>query len=78
MPNKQIITFSLSGDYAMFKKPWCNNQQQSYFIPPKSMIIGLIGGILGIEKEKYLKESNFNGIKLGIELLKRPTTDLNG
>ena len=78
MTNNEIITFILSGDYAIFKKPWCNNQQQSYFIPPKTSMMGLIGGILGIPKNQYLKKLNFDEISIGITILERPTKDLNG
>lgn len=62
----------------MFKKPWCNNQHQSYYIPPKTSILGLISGILGIEKKKYLKEIPFNSIKIGIEILRRSKKELVG
>ncbi|OQX22204.1 MAG: type I-B CRISPR-associated protein Cas5 [Candidatus Altiarchaeales archaeon A3] len=74
----EVISFRLYGDYALFKKPWCNLQQQSYLIPPKTTVIGIIGGILGYGKEEYLTKLNFEEIKIGIEIRATIKKEVNG
>lgn len=78
MGNKEIIAFNLYGDYALFKKPWCNREQQSYLIPPKTSIVGLLGALLGYEREKYLKKLNFEEIFIGIKLVSEEGKELHG
>lgn len=73
-----ILTFNISGDYAMFKKPWANNQHQSYYIPPKTTIVGMISGILGFKKNEYIDKLPFESIFIGVMVLKKPTRELIG
>ena len=49
----KVIGFNLSGKYALFTKPYTKNQPQSFVIPPKTAIMGMIGGILGFSREEY-------------------------
>ena len=49
----KVIGFNLSGKYALFTKPYTKNQPQSFVIPPKTAIVGMIGGILGFSREEY-------------------------
>ncbi|MEF8848984.1 MAG: type I-B CRISPR-associated protein Cas5b [Candidatus Thermoplasmatota archaeon] len=78
MENKKIIAFDLYGDYALFKKAWCNREKQSYLIPPKTSLIGLLGSILGYKRENYLKKLNFNEIFTGIKLISEEGKELHG
>ena len=66
--NIKVIKFELSGDYALFKKPFANNQPQSFIIPPKTAIAGMIGAIMGWSKEEYLDKLPFDKFKYGIKL----------
>ena len=49
----KTIVFNLSGKYALFTKPYTKNQPQSFIVPPKTAIKGLIGGILGFKRDEY-------------------------
>ncbi len=49
----KVIGFNLSGKYALFTKPYTKNQPQSFIIPPKTAIAGMIGGILGYSRDEY-------------------------
>jgi CRISPR-associated protein Cas5h len=69
MMKHQVIKFRLSGDYALFKKPFANNQPQSFVIPPKTAILGLIGAIMGWSKEKYIQTLPFNQFGYAVRLL---------
>ncbi len=78
MSEKKIISFRFWGDYALYKKPWCNREQQSFLIPTKTAIIGMIGGILGFSKEEYLERLPSEKIKVGIKLNKEIGKELHG
>jgi CRISPR-associated protein Cas5h len=49
----EILTFDISGKLAHFRKFFANNTALSYSIPPRTTIIGILGGILGYEKDQY-------------------------
>ncbi len=65
----KAIRFKLSGEYALFKKPYANNQPQSFVIPPKTAILGMIGAIMGWKKDKYIDNLPFENFKYGVKLL---------
>jgi len=65
----KAIKFRLSGDYALFKKPFANNQPQSFVIPPKTAILGMIGAIMGWSKRDYIDMLPFDTFKYGVRLL---------
>ena len=47
----KIISCELSGDFAAFSDPSITTNQSVYFIPSKSAIIGLIGGLIGVRRD---------------------------
>ena len=49
----KVIGFNLSGKYALFTKPYTKNQPQSFIVPPKTAIAGMLGAILGLKREEY-------------------------
>jgi CRISPR-associated protein Cas5h len=65
---KQVIKFKLSGDYALFKKPFANNQPQSFVIPPKTAILGMIGAMMGWSKAEYIKKLSFEKFLYAVRL----------
>lgn len=64
----KAIKFELSGDYALFKKPFANNQPQSFIIPPKTAIFGMIGAIMGWGKDEYLSKLSFKALFYSVKL----------
>jgi len=54
---EKILVFDLWGDYAHFKKPYTTTSPLSYSIPPRTTLTGILGAILGIEKNS---ENNNN------------------
>ena len=75
---KEVISFELSGDYGLFKKPWCNREQQSFLIPPKTSIVGLLSAIIGLDKKEYLEKISFSDVKYGVEVLETITREMHG
>ena len=62
----------LSGNWAHFKKPETNNNPLTHDLIPKTALIGLIGAVLGIERQdmKALFPVLSEDFKYGVELLK--------
>ena len=65
----KVIRFKLSGEYALFKKPYANSQPQSFVIPPKTAILGMIGAIMGWSKDSYIDKLPFDNFKYGVRLI---------
>jgi|ADurb_Gel_01_Slu_FD_contig_41_430112_length_2106_multi_3_in_0_out_0_3 CRISPR-associated protein Cas5h len=51
MNPSKILCFELFGDYAQFRKFFANMSPLSFSIPPRTVITGIIGAILGIDKQ---------------------------
>ena len=46
----RVLCFELFGDYAQFRKFFANMSPLSFSIPPRTVLTGIIGAILGIAK----------------------------
>jgi len=55
VPPQKFLVFDIMGPMAHFRKYYTNSSSLSYIVPPRTVIIGLIAGILGIPSEKYTK-----------------------
>ena len=64
----KVIGFNLSGKYALFTKPYTKNQPQSFIIPPKTAIEGMMGGILGFSRDEY--QEKLKNLKYSVILKK--------
>lgn len=64
--------FKIDGNWAHFKKPDTNNNPLSHDLIPKTALIGMIGAVLGIEREKMksLFPQLSEDLLYGVELLK--------
>ncbi|SHJ60861.1 type I-B CRISPR-associated protein Cas5b [Paramaledivibacter caminithermalis] len=51
--NKDILIFDIEGYGAHFRKFYTNSSSLSYGVPPRTVISGLIAGILGRERDTY-------------------------
>ena len=71
----EAIVFDIWSDFAHFRRGYTTTSSLTYPFPPKSSIIGLIAGILGIPNEKSEENENYykiftpENLKVGIRLL---------
>lgn len=67
IPDK-ILCFELFGDYAQFRKFFTNMSPLSFSIPPRTVLAGIIGAILGIDKqenpEMFSQHNSFIALRL--------------
>ena len=73
----KVIGFNLSGKYALFTKPYTKNQPQSFIIPPKTAIAGMIGGILGFRRDEYQEKLKNLKYSVVVRDFKKYTTRFN-
>jgi CRISPR-associated protein Cas5h len=66
---KKILIFDISGTFAHFKKYYTNASRLTYGIPTRTVITGLIAGILGFEKDTYHEKFTEETTRIGIRLL---------
>jgi CRISPR-associated protein Cas5h len=64
----RVLVFDIWGDYAHFRKIWTTTSPLTYPFPPRTSLAGLIGAILGLEKNSYhdlfSKENSALGIRI--------------
>jgi len=66
----RFAVFELSGDYAHFKAPESTRGNFTFPFPPRTALLGLIAGILGIQRNSYWqKDQKFYTTKIAIEVL---------
>ncbi len=53
---EKLITFKIESDFALFKKPDINEVYLTYNLPPKPLLLGIFGAILGLKGLKHQYE----------------------
>jgi len=61
-------TFSISFFIAHFKRHETKKFRSSYFLPPPTVIWGIIGAIFGVEREALKEFAEENDLIVGAEL----------
>lgn len=54
----KIISFHISSDFGMFKKPDVNDVYFTFNIIPKTQILGILGAVIGLGGYNQMKESD--------------------
>lgn len=53
---EKVLIFDIRGPMAHFRKYYTNSSSLSYLFPPRTVITGLIAGLLGLPSERHTKE----------------------
>jgi CRISPR-associated protein, Cas5h family len=64
----KILIFDLVGMFAHFRKFYTNSSSLSYAFPPRTVITGLLAGILGYERDKYYEEFSSENCSVGLAI----------
>jgi len=65
----EVISIDISGKFAHFRKFYVNNTALSYFIPPRTTIMGMLAAIQGKQRDSYYSEMASDKIRIGIRIL---------
>lgn len=71
---KPVIAFDLFADYAQLKKYYTTMSPLSFAIPPGTVIRGLLGALIGVDKEE--SPEYFNDVDLSLQI-KHPVKKVN-
>lgn len=68
---ERVLIFDVWGDYAHFRRFYTTTSPLTFPIPPRTALCGLIGAIIGLEKEnnEYLEYFTLNKASIGLRLL---------
>lgn len=64
----KLLIFDINGLMAHFRKFYTNSSSLSYTFPPRTVITGLIAGMLGRERDKYYEELSCKKCKIAISV----------
>ena len=64
----KLISFSLCGKMAHFRKYYSNSSALSYLLPPVTTVKGILAGLLGYERDQYYAQFSHEQCKIGISI----------
>lgn len=71
----KILAFDLTGPMAHFRKYFTNSSSLSYDFPPRTTVIGIIAGILGLERDSYYEDFGIEKCHIAVKI-KEPTRSI--
>lgn len=71
----KILAFDLTGPMAHFRKYFTNSSSLSYEFPPRTTVIGIVAGILGLERDSYYEDFGMRKCRIAVKI-KEPTRSI--
>lgn len=65
----KCLVFDIYGEYGHFRKFYTTSSPLTFSVPPRTSIAGLIGALIGLEKEEYIKYFTKDKSKIAIQIL---------
>jgi CRISPR-associated protein Cas5h len=65
----KVLVFDVWGEYAHFRKYYTTTSPLTFSIPPRTAIGGLIGAIIGLSKDEYLKYFSKEQAQIAVRIL---------
>ncbi|MBN2886171.1 MAG: type I-B CRISPR-associated protein Cas5 [Chromatiaceae bacterium] len=62
----RTLVFDIGGDYALFKKPYSPMSPVSYPLPPPPAVLGMLGALLGIDKDAYHRRLGWDRVRVAV------------
>lgn len=64
----EVLVFDLIGKMAHFRKYYTNSSSLSYYFPPRTTVMGIIAGIIGLERDSYYETFYEGKCKISISI----------
>lgn len=64
----EILSFTITGKLAHFRKYYANNTALSFSIPPRTTLMGLVAGIMGWPKDSYYDKLSTEHFRFGVRV----------
>lgn len=65
----KALVFDIKGDYGHFRKFYTTSSPLTFSIPPRTTVCGMIGALIGLDKEEYLDYFKKEDAKIAIQIL---------
>lgn len=65
----KALVFDIKGDYGHFRKFYTTSSPLTFFIPPRTSVCGIIGALIGLDKEEYLNYFKREDANIAIQIL---------
>lgn len=65
---KTILVFDIFGDYAHFRKYFTNMSPTTFVVPPRTVLTGIIGALIGISKEENPESFSLEKAMISVQL----------
>lgn len=62
----EVIQFDIKSKFAHFRKYYANNTAMSFSIPPRTTLMGILAGMLGLSKDSYYESFRSDKIRIGV------------
>jgi CRISPR-associated protein Cas5h len=64
-----VLVFDVWGEYAHFRKYYTTTSPLTFSIPPRTAVCGLIAGIIGLDKNEYLKHFTKEKADIAVKII---------
>lgn len=65
----KCLAFDIKGEYGHFRKFYTTSSPLTFSIPPRTTISGMIGALIGLEKEEYIDYFSKEDAKIAIQII---------
>jgi len=65
----EILSFTITGKLAHFRKYYANNTALSFSIPPRTTLMGIVASVMGWEKDTYYEKLSSDNFRFGVRVL---------
>lgn len=65
----EVLQIDVGGKLAHFRKYYANNTAMSFSIPPRTTLMGMLAGMLGLPRDSYYEELASERIRIGIRVM---------
>ncbi|TCL54668.1 CRISPR-associated protein Cas5h [Hydrogenispora ethanolica] len=65
----KILVFDIWSDFGHFRKYYTTSSPLTFSFPPPPTVAGMLGAIIGSNKESYLRDFSLDNMRLGIQLI---------
>lgn len=65
----RLLVFDIEGRFAHFRKGYTTTSPLTYDFPPRTVVIGMLGAILGYEEKRYIDEFSIEKCRIGVKII---------
>jgi CRISPR-associated protein Cas5h len=65
----EVLQIDVGGKLAHFRKYYANNTAMSFTIPPRTTLMGMLAGMLGLPRDSYYEELASERIRIGVRVM---------